>query len=735
MINSSGVLRISSKAVKSSTPLDSEFEIVNQNDGKTGGQPISITAGREGGIWVGTVRGGLKQITPQAFKVYSGADWHATDDNVYPIYEDSDNSVWLGAWGNSLVNFKDGKFFTYHLSKSEIISVTSIFEDSQKELLIGTQHGVFARNGDRFENVSKSYGLAETSVVFTISEDRDHNLWFGTESGGLVRYKDGRSTEYTTKDGLPDDSITAFLELKDGRIVVGTKNGLAFFENEKFRVLTEQDGLASNYVRSLYEDKSGVLWIGTYENGLSRYNDGEFKNFTINDGLYSKNVFCILEDDNGWFWMNSNIGIYRVSRQQLEDFADNKISKFTSIAYTTKDGLLNAEGNGGKQPAGIKRRNGELWFPTLRGAAVIDPSTIVVNPLPPPIHYDEILVDGKDIGAYSDEITLEPGQRNIEINYTALSFINPELLRFRYRLEGFDEKWIEAGTRRSANYAKLPPGEYTFRLQAANRDGVWNTGGKTIKFIVPPYFYETYWFTALVVMIIAGLILFAFIYRGSKLKQIARGKTAFAKQLIASQEAERKRIANELHDGLGQSLVIIKNRAILGGEDKDFGEFDEISNTASNALREVREIIYDLRPQHLERIGLTRAISAMLKRAKGIIEFKEDIDSIDGLFSENVDINVYRIVQECINNIIKHSEATNGTVTIKHLENRVKIMIADNGRGFDLENTKAKHSGFGLNGLQERVELLDGSFEIDSRPGDGTTILIVLPVSIDHVGK
>lgn len=173
--------------------------------------------------------------------------------------------------------------------------------------------------------MNESVGVFDISGVLAIDEDREKNMWFGTDKKGLVRSKDGKADVFTMKDGLPSDEMTAFLELKDGRICIGTRAGLVFFENGKFTVLTAKDGLTGNYVRSLYEDAEGVLWIGTYDYGLSRYKDGKFTNYRPENGLYSKNVFCILEDENGWFWMNSNTGIYRVSRRQLEEFADGKI--------------------------------------------------------------------------------------------------------------------------------------------------------------------------------------------------------------------------------------------------------------------------------------------------------------------------------------------------------------------------------------------------------------------------
>ena len=490
-----------------------------------------------------------------------------------------------------------------------------------------------------------------------------------------------------------------------------------------------QNELKDDNIRSLYEDAEGVIWIGTYDNGLIRYKKGEIKRITKNDGLFHENAFCTLEDDNGWFWINTNNGIYRVRKQQLNDFADGKIESVESISYNKKDGLLTLEGNGEKQPAGIKRSNGELWFPTQEGVAIVDPNKISENPLPPPVHIEEIFIDKKEIENYGEAIEIQPETNNLEINYTGLSFTNSEFVKFRYRLEGLEDKWNEVGTRRTAFYNNIPPGEYTFQVLAANRDGVWNLEGAKLKIVKLPHYYETWWFYILSVLTALGIIGYIFYTRVSQFRKIAETKTEYSRRLIESQEAERKRLASELHDGLGQELIIIKNRAMLAlneGDDKEAvnKEISTISETASSALLGVREITNNLRPQLLDRLGLTKALKSMIRKVSGVVEIESDIDLIDGLVSKNEEINIYRIVQESINNIIKHSKAENALVEIKHSEKSILITIKDNGIGFDSTKIQTKSEGLGLVGLKERVQLLGGEISIKSRIGDGTTIRV-----------
>ena len=267
---------------------------------------------------------------------------------------------------------------------------------------------------------------------------------------------------------------------------------------------------------------------------------------------------------------------------------------------------------------------------------------------------------------------------------------------------------------------------------AANSDGVWNEQGATLKIVVLSPFYRTWWFLTLAVFVIAALAFLLFKRRVAQINLKHAAELAFSRRLIDSQEQERKRLAAELHDGLGQNLIIIKNRAMLGmrkGDDKErvMKEFDSISESAAQAIEEVREITNNLRPHLLDRLGLTRSINAMLKKVSGVVEIESEIGSIDNLFSEAGEISVYRIVQESLNNVIKHSNAASVRVVIKQAENTVLIRIEDDGAGFDFENTKSK-SGFGLVGLKERTELLNGEFSIDSKIGEGTKIKVKIPI-------
>jgi signal transduction histidine kinase len=325
-------------------------------------------------------------------------------------------------------------------------------------------------------------------------------------------------------------------------------------------------------------------------------------------------------------------------------------------------------------------------------------------------------------------VRIPPGKENLEIQYTALSFINSEQIRFRYRLEGLDSAWINAGLRRTAYYSHVPPGKYVFRVVACNSDGVWNTAGEGLAISVLAPFYETRWFVALMSLAAVVLLGFAWRYRVMQLERAQELHQAFSRQLIASQENERKRIAAELHDSLGQRLVVINNLALLSIRSRgktaagngDGRAIEEISEEAALAIRETREISYNLRPFQLDRLGLSKAIEGVVRtvsRASGI-PMTAAIDNIDDAFPEELRINFYRIVQESLNNIMKHAGATEVQVRIERKHGRMILNIRDNGRGSTPGDRSFKEgkSGFGLTGIAERARLLGGHFRVRSAP-------------------
>src|SRR6185312_4132574 len=461
--------------------------------------------------------------------------------------------------------------------------------------------------------------------VKAIYQDLQGNMWFGSWDGllrlspGAVRdapASEGRWTTFTTEDGLATDYVQVIIAARDGGLWVGGIGGLSHIRNGQIRAWKEEDGLPSNHVRALYEDAEGVLWIGTYDGGIGRFANGRFTKYTVRNGLFDKGAFQILEDGRGNLWVSSNRGIYRLRKRQLNEFAAGKLNAIASFGYARNEGTRNEECNGGFWPAGFKAQDGRLWFPTQDGAAIVDLQALSNAPQPPSVVIESLEVD-RSPRSIHQPIRIDPGQENVEIQYTGLQLQHSEHIRFKYQLRGFDRDWVEVGARRTAYYQHVPPGIYTFRVTAAMADGEWNVRPAEVLVDVLPAFHQTAWFRSLVLLIAASSLWLLWRYRIGQLERERASRQAFSRQLITSQENERKRIAAELHDSLGQRLVVIKNRALLLLRTREgspeLGEahreqVEEISSEVSEAVREVKEIAYDLRPYRLDRLGLTTAL-------------------------------------------------------------------------------------------------------------------------------
>jgi signal transduction histidine kinase/ligand-binding sensor domain-containing protein len=714
---------------------DGKFTAFGKQNGLSSNFVANLFKDHEGTIWVTTDKG-LNSLQKQFVKSYSTADG-LINNEVYPLLQTRNGDIYIGTM-QGLSKFRDGSFENLSLKneKGDKISVTSLYEDNLGRLWIGVVGDLYILENDNFKSVS---GFKKITV-WAINNDREGNIWVGSEKG-LFKFRDDEIVaKYSTVNGLPSDDVKMIYEDSSGAIWFGTYGGLVKFENGVFNTFTTAEGLASNSVRTIYQDREQTLWIGTYDGGLSRFRDGNFFNFTMESGLFNNGVFQIFEDDNRNFWISSNKGIYRVNKNELEDFADGKIAKINSIAYGKQDGMLNTECNGGRQPAGLKSADGKFWFPTQDGIAVLNPKDVSFNKHPPSVQIENVLIERENV-AFNDGITLQANDNNLEIRYTGITFIKPEQVKFRYRIEGLDENWTNVAKLRDVYFPFLPAGEYTFRVIAANSDGVWNEQGATLAIKVLPQFWQTWWFLFLTIFLVGCVAYFIYRRRIGALQKANFAKETFARQLIDSQENERRRIAAELHDSLGQSLILIKNWALLAlrTEQKQTSakaNLVEISETASDAIKEVREIAYNLGPFQLERLGLRNTIIEMIEKVgdASTIKFTSEIDEIDGIFAKGSEVNIFRIVQEAINNIVKHSAASEANLRIEKDFSQIILTISDNGKGFVAE-TSDKNRGFGLLGMTERVNLLKGEFSIKSEAGSWTVVRVVLPSAFQSMTK
>lgn len=477
---------------------DGRLEVLTKKDGLADDTIKEICEDREGSLWLGTAHGGLNRLKEGKFTPVTTKEG-LSDDFVFAIYEDSRGYLWIGT-NNGLNRFKNGTFMeitTAHGLKNN--TVDSLYEDGDGFIWVGTDDGITKlKNEESGISVFKLTHEAGGLFILALSGDRNGNIWFGTQKG-LFKLKGDDLQSFTTEHGLPSKTVNYIYEdSKNNLWISAYRRGLVRYrEDGTFITLSETDGLVNNSVTCIYEDGDSVLWIGTV-GGLSRFKDGKFTNFTRKDGLFNNNIYQILEDNSGYLWMSCNKGIFKVKKKELNDPS----KRITSIVYGKEDGMLSTECNGCLQTPGCKTKDGKLWFPTGKGVVTIDPDHIMMNEVPPPVFVERVLLDGNS-SDLNKKITVSPGIKRVEIHYTALSFLNPLKVRFKYMMDGFDEQWVEAGTQRVAFYTNLDAGSYRFRVIACNDDGVWNEVGASVVFSVIAPFWKTLWFQFLALAIFA----------------------------------------------------------------------------------------------------------------------------------------------------------------------------------------------------------------------------------------
>ena len=506
----------------------------------------SIYRDSDGNLWIGTGGGGLSRLIENSTFSTLGVQQGLSNPVVLPVLEDDQGSLWIGTHGGGLNRYKDGKV-TVLTTKDGLADdrLLSLCEGSDKALWIGTVNGLSRLKDQKITTYRMRDGLPSDAVTASL-QDLEGNMWFGTRAG-LVRFRNGAFTTYTTKDGLPANLIRCLYQDRLHRLWIGTSGGLACLNRGSFTVFDSRNGLSNNVVFALHEDKAGVLWIGTNGGGLNRLENGKLTAITSRDGLTDDAIFSILEDDSRNLWMSSNRGVSRVRLDSLNAFCARTSNRVPVVSYGKADGMATSECNGSFQPAGWKTRDGRLWFPTMRGVVFVDPTLLHTHALRAPV-IESVRIDHRQLGVKS-AIRAVPGQGDLEFQYTAIELGSTQRVRFRYKLEGFDRDWTDAGTRRTAYYTNIPPGPYRFVVSAGGGDGTWTPETTAISFLLTPHFYQTPVFYGLLV---AGILVTIFGLHRAHLRDLQLRKRILERHVddrtaeLRREIAERRRVEDEL---------------------------------------------------------------------------------------------------------------------------------------------------------------------------------------------
>lgn len=741
---SSGVLRLHA----------GESRLITQRDGLPDNVVDSLAEAPDGSIWIGTDQGISRWIARQPSdtrSVQGDLSVYRTRDGlshsvVLSMFFDREGALWAGT-KDGLDQFTDPKLTPYTTAEGLASNEAGpLAEDTQGQLWIGTlDAGLSVFDGRKFRNLRRQDGLASDTVL-SLARDRDGDLWVGT-AAGLNRLHNGVVANTFARG----KEIPAIMASADGGVWVAMRDGLAKLSGGVLRMQTHgalsalgtagaglfigsvpndvtvwNGGALREYpvtglarqASCFLPDADGAVWIGTLGGGLMRWKNGRIARVHVKDGLWDNRLYGLLRDGNRNIWIASSKGIFRVSERQLNDFADGKIGSVTSIPFTT--GQLRFECRSGVQPAALKTRDGRLWFSTTSGVVVLDPQRLIQNQTAPPVRITAAMVDGERNGGDAP-VRLLPGQRNLEIRYAGLSFISPERMQFRYRLEGFDKAWTNANSRREAFFTNLPPGDYRFRVTARNADGVWSTAPATLQLIVMPRLYQRVWFWP-AFFFVAASITFG-IYR----RRVRRLQSAFNLVL-----AERTRIARELHDTLLQGLsgITMQMQALWlrmpASRERDL--LRGIIQDAGQCSTEARRSVVGLRSQSVAPVLFSDKLKAACKETIGACSLRLhlDVNRLSLPHRPDAEYELLRIAKEALANVVKHAGA--GTVRVRLVPKKrcLELSIQDDGRGFDASADFTASGHLGLAGMRERVSDIGGKLNVASGPA-GTCITVRVP--------
>jgi signal transduction histidine kinase/ligand-binding sensor domain-containing protein len=711
-------------------PPSGTWQVIPPESGLRGANR-TLCLDREGDLWRGSFGGGLARLRPQVFVLHELAQPLTLDRYATSVCSDSAGNVWGLFSHRTLARIPAGAVTPQLWPDPKTApSIHALFCDRQDTLWAAGDGGALYRLQDG--TVVPTAKVGDTvDAIGAFFEDRASNLWVGFPQGvGYITAKEPARCHLLKDVPFPD--VRAIAQGADGSMWFGTHYGGACrWNNGRWTLYTTHDGLCSDYVRCFHTDPDGTVWLGTIR-GLCRWRDGRFVAIRSENGLWNDSISHIAEDRHGNFWISSFGGVFRVARQELNQFADGQSSFVQCVRYDRTDGLPSLECPGGFQPAGTTTPDGRLWFPTVAGVVSVAPDQIPRNDLPPPVWVEAVVVDRipMPVRHSTAELAVGPGKRGFEFRFTALSLVAPEKVRFRHQLEGLDSGWSNPDPARSAAYNFIPPGHYTFRVTACNNDGVWNTTGAALALVVRPFYWQTWWFKAGLGVGLALLLAWAVL-------QAERWRSRLRVQRLEQQRAldrERARIAKDIHDDLGASLAqiaLITERVeeARGNPAEVQRSNRRIADIAHRTIQSLDEIVWAVSPKNDTLESLANYLSQFaqehlaLAKVRCVLEVPTVLPALE--LRAEVRHNLLLATREAVQNVVAHARATEVRVALRLDPSAFQITVADNGCGFSQQ--RAGEEGNGLSNMRRRLTEIGGELEIVSSPEGGTTVRFSVP--------
>jgi ligand-binding sensor domain-containing protein/signal transduction histidine kinase len=714
----------------------------SKSGGLTHDSILALMMDREGSLWVGTNGGGLNRIKRLVFNDVP----QAQGKTVQSVCEGQDGEIWIGYNGGARVDRWNGTagepFQLVHLGPGEQVEAKAVFVDSNQRVWAGAWGGggpwLFQFEAGHFLPLAgPELTSREVSAFF---QDSHGTMWFGMH-GGLGRLDQHGWKLLTTRDGLASDEVRAITEDRDHNLWIGTSGGgLSRLVDGKFSNFSITNGLPSDDVSSLLADAQGILWAGT-GGGLGRFDGNRWTRITRQQGLASDSLSYMVEDGQGNLWIGSNAGLMRVRKQALNDLATGTNSYVLCRVYGEVDGLPADECTFGSQPGAWRARSGKLYFPTVHGLGWVDPGQLRQNTNPPPVLVEAVFVAGQPQSTNNLRapqprvVTLRPGQEGLQIQFASLNLAAPDKGRIKYRLDPY-EKWIERpGNVREALYGKLPQGKYQFQVTACNEDGEWNTEGASIGVVVLPPFWKTWWFLGALSAALLGAVGGAVHYVSTQ--RLQRQLAGLRQQ--EALERERARIARDLHDQLGANLTQVSLLGELAASDSHSpGDVEtharQISQTARETTLALDEIVWTVNPSNDTLDSLITYVCKYAQEYFRVAGLRYRLEVPPQLpatgISPELRHNVFLAAKEAINNVVKHSRATAAWFRLKLDRESFVIEIEDNGQGIDSAKTRTGRNG--LVNMRKRMDDIRGSFDIGPGAEGGTRVSLAAPLGNGH---